>query len=149
MASSPAREVLNDQGAGGYFTALPLVAEAMRGSWTIRLYADPKAEPLASTTFLVEDFEPERLAFEISAPDAAPIAADEVTPINVAAKYLYGATAPGPRRRGRCDRPSVDRRSPDFPGYTFGRARRHASRPTASRSASSAPPMKTAMPSPR
>ena len=44
------REVLNDEGAGGYFAALPLVADAMRGSWTIRLYADPKAAPLANVT---------------------------------------------------------------------------------------------------
>src|SRR6185312_5539401 len=36
-------DVLKDQGAGGYFTAIPLLAEAMRGSWHIRLYSDPKA----------------------------------------------------------------------------------------------------------
>ena len=36
--------MLDDKGAGGYFAALPLVADAMRGSWTIRLYADPKAD---------------------------------------------------------------------------------------------------------
>src|SRR5690606_1982367 len=55
------REVLNDEGAGGYFTAIPLVADAMRGSWTVRFYADPKADALTSVDFLVEDFEPERL----------------------------------------------------------------------------------------
>ncbi|HTM76889.1 MAG TPA: MG2 domain-containing protein, partial [Devosia sp.] len=41
-------QLLKDSGAGGYFTALPLVADAMRGAWTLRLYADPKARALTS-----------------------------------------------------------------------------------------------------
>ena len=87
------REVLQDAGAGGYFAAVPVLAESLRGAWRIRLHADPEADPLASVTFLVEDFEPERLAFEISAPTGT-VAAGESTPVTVAAKYLYGATAP-------------------------------------------------------
>ncbi|WDR03138.1 MG2 domain-containing protein [Devosia algicola] len=113
------KQVLKDQGAGGYFAALPMVEEAMRGSWTIRLYADPKADALATTAFLVEDFEPERLAFELNAPDA-PLKAGAVSTVNLNAKYLYGATAPdldveadviiSPRTTLK-----------DYPGYTFGR----------------------------
>ena len=113
------REVLNDAGAGGYFTALPMVEEAMRGSWTIRLYADPEAAALTSVSFLVEDFEPERLAFEISAPDA-PIEAGAVTEIDIAAKYLYGATAPDLSvEADAIIRPTSTLEG--FPGYTFGR----------------------------
>jgi uncharacterized protein YfaS (alpha-2-macroglobulin family) len=113
------KQVLNDQGAGGYFAALPLVAEAMRGSWTARLYADPEAEALSSTSFLVEDFEPERLAFEVTAPDG-PMATGEVTAVDVAAKYLYGATAPN--LAVEADAILSPRTTLDaFPGYTFGR----------------------------
>lgn len=86
-------EVIADKGAGSYFTALDLQASAMRGSWHARFFADPKDSPLADISFLVEDFEPERLAFEVSAPDA-PAVPDEILPVDVAAKYLYGATAP-------------------------------------------------------
>ncbi len=112
-------QVLNDQGAGGYFVALPMVDEAMRGSWTARLYADPEAEALSSTSFLVEDFEPERLAFEVSAPDA-PMVVGEVTAIDVAAKYLYGATAP--KLAIEADAIISPRTTLDaFPGYVFGR----------------------------
>ncbi|MDB5586594.1 MAG: alpha-2-macroglobulin [Devosia sp.] len=112
-------ELLKDSGAGGYFAALPMVADAMRGAWTLRLYADPKAEALTSTTFLVEDFEPERLAFEISAPDA-PMQIGEPNPINVAAKYLYGATAPNLSVEADAVlRPVTTLK--DYPGYTFGR----------------------------
>jgi len=113
------RQLINDGGAGGYTAALPLPAEAMRGSWTIRLYADPKAPALSSTSFKVEDFEPERLAFEISAPVGA-VTAGEVTNVTVAAKYLYGATAPGLD----IEADSIVRAVPtlnDFPGYLFGR----------------------------
>lgn len=113
------REVLDDQGAGGYFATLPMVSEAMRGSWTARLYADPKAEALSSTSFLVEDFEPERLAFEVSAAEG-PIETGVATEVDVAAKYLYGATAPGLAvEADAIVRPSSS--LADFPGYTFGR----------------------------
>ena len=36
------RETLSDGGLGGYSANVPLEAEAMRGSWQVRLYADPK-----------------------------------------------------------------------------------------------------------
>ncbi len=110
---------IEDQGAGGYHTEVPLTAEAMRGSWSIRLYADPESAPLSSLTFLVEDFEPERLAFEITGNDK-PVVVDEVTPIAVAAKYLYGATAPGLDVEADVVlRPTTT--LPGFAGYVFGR----------------------------
>ncbi len=113
------REVLDDKGAGGYFAALPLVDDAMRGSWTIRLYADPKAEALDSVTFLVEDFEPERLAFEITAPDGS-FKTEEANEIAVTAKYLYGATAPNLSIEADAVlRPVTTLK--DYPGYVFGR----------------------------
>ena len=113
------KQVLNDQGAGGYFAALPMVEEAMRGSWTLRLYADPKAEALSSTTFLVEDFEPERLAFDITASDA-PFETGVANEIDVTAKYLYGATAPDLAiEADAIIRPVTT--LPGFAGYTFGR----------------------------
>lgn len=112
-------QLLTEKGAGGYFLALPLAAEAMRGSWTLRLYSDPNAEALARTSILVEDFEPERLAFEVSAEDG-PFHAGVVNRIDIAAKYLYGATAPGLSiEADAIVRPRTT--LPGFPGYTFGR----------------------------
>ena len=46
-------KVLSDAGAGGYFEAVPLVSTAQRGSWDIKLYADPKAAPLSTVPALV------------------------------------------------------------------------------------------------
>jgi hypothetical protein len=112
-------QVLKDEGAGGYWAALPMAEEAMRGSWTLRLFSDPNADALSSTTFLVEDFEPERLAFEVSAPDA-PFVTDQANQIEVAAKYLYGATAPDlALEADAIVRPLST--IAGFPGYTFGR----------------------------
>jgi len=113
------RTVLNDKGAGGYYAELPMVKEAMRGSWTIRLYADPKAGALTSVNFLVEDFEPERLAFEVSAPPG-PMSLSDPTPISVTAKYLYGATAPDLNVEADVVlRPTTSLAG--FSGYSFGR----------------------------
>jgi len=113
------RQVLDDQGAGSYFVVQPLAEEAMRGSWTARLYADPKAAALSSTTFLVEDFEPERLAFDVTAPEG-PMEMGAVTPIDVVARYLYGATAPDLSiEADAIIRPSWSLAG--FPGYSFGR----------------------------
>lgn len=113
-------QLLSDEGAGGYFTSLPMVEEAMRGSWTLRLYSDPNADALSSTSFLVEDFEPERLAFELSTADDAPFVLEAVTEIDVAAKYLYGATAPGLAIEADAIISPV-KTLKAFPGYTFGR----------------------------
>jgi len=113
------REVLKDRGAGGYFTAVPLLAEAMRGSWHAKLYADPKANPLADKTFLVEDFEPDRLAFDLTAPDG-PLQIGTPAEIAVAAKYLYGATAPGLSIQADTILRTTSSLK-GFPGYSFGR----------------------------
>ena len=111
--------LIQDGGAGGYFQPIELAPEAMRGSWSVRIYADPKASALTTLGFLVEDFEPERLAFEISAADQ-PIVPDEVTEVSVEAKYLYGATAPDLAVEADVVLRPVGS-LPGFPGYSFGR----------------------------
>ncbi len=113
------RQVLSDQGAGGYFAAIDMVEGAMRGAWQARFYADPNAAPLSNVTFLLEDFEPERLAFEISAGNGL-FVPDTASEIAIAAKYLYGATAPGLSIEADVVlRPKST--IAGWPGYTFGR----------------------------
>lgn len=111
--------IVSDKGAGSYFTALPLSSGAMRGSWHARFYADPNGTALADTAFLVEDFEPERLAFEIEAPEgAAPT--DSPLPVTVEARYLYGAVAPDLEIEADAILRPQSFLS-DYPGYVFGR----------------------------
>lgn len=113
------KQLLNDEGAGSYFTELVLTENAMRGAWHIRLYADLTTSALSDTAFLVEDFEPERLAFEVTAPEGS-WTSGVVNEINVAAKYLYGAVAPDlDIEADAILRPRSTHAA--FPGYRFGR----------------------------
>ena len=57
------RALADDQGAGGHVFDLPIQASAPRGVWRMDVYADLDADPVASQTFLVEDFLPERIDF--------------------------------------------------------------------------------------
>jgi uncharacterized protein YfaS (alpha-2-macroglobulin family) len=111
--------VLQDQGAGSYFAEIALPADAMRGSWRVTFHADPQESALSSTSFLVQDFEPERLAFAVRADDV-PLVPGEVTAVDVTASYLYGATAPGLAIEADAIIRPLQALA-DFPGYVFGR----------------------------
>ena len=114
------RETLSDGGLGGYSADVALIDDAMRGSWQVRLYADPKGSSIADTSVLVEDFQPERLAFDLETSSKA-IGADSPAIIDLTARYLYGATAPGLSIDGDIDIKATDS-LPGFAGYHFGLA---------------------------
>jgi len=79
-----------DGGAGGRSLALPLLSDAATGTWHIQVYADPKGKPLGDTSFLVEDYVPERLEFTLT-PKAEAARAGESIAIDTLTRYLYGA----------------------------------------------------------
>ncbi len=113
-------QTLSDGGLGGYSADVALQADAMRGSWTVQLFADPKGNAIAETSVLVEDFEPERLAVDLDTA-AKTIKADAPVTIDLSARYLYGAPAPDLPIEGDLDIKAVDSLAA-FPGYTFGLA---------------------------
>ena len=114
------RETLSDRGLGGYSVSMPLEANAMRGSWRMKLYADPEGDALADVAILVEDFVPERLAFTLST-DAKRLSAGPPSRVDLEARYLYGAPAPGLSVDGDIQ-VSPARTVDGFPGYVFGLA---------------------------
>jgi uncharacterized protein YfaS (alpha-2-macroglobulin family) len=77
---------------GGHALALALPENAMQGAWRAALHMDPKRPAVAEVTFLVEDFQPDRIEIELDAGDAivSPPGAEKV-----AGRYLYGAPAEG------------------------------------------------------
>ena len=83
-----ARQVVNDWG-GGYVFSQPILAGAPRGVWRMEVMADADAAPLAAKTFLVEDFLPERIDFDVVVP--AGLRPGEVAELGVTARYLFGA----------------------------------------------------------
>ena len=86
------RKVLPDEGAGGRALSTQLGNNVPRGSWSLAVYADPKKGSLAYTSFLVEDFVPERIDFDLTAPEGS-ISLGDVPEIALNAQYLYGAPA--------------------------------------------------------
>ena len=114
------RILSQDSGLGGHQTNLMLSVSAMRGTWRVQAFADPKGEPLAQAAFLVEDFEPERIAFEMKT-EAQGVDPAVPPAIPVEARFLYGAPAAGLTVEGETVvRPTKD--LADYPGYRFGLA---------------------------
>jgi hypothetical protein len=84
------RQMVDDQGLGGRAWTLALLGGVQPGTWSIRAYSDPKGDAIGETTFLVEDYVPERLDVEVKAKRAA-LKSGEPAEIDVSARYLYGA----------------------------------------------------------
>lgn len=111
------RVQVNDWG-GGYVYSLPISTSAPRGVWRLEMLADLDAPPLASKTFLVEDFLPERIDFDLSFPEEDLFPGDAPT-MTVAARYLFGAPAANLGIEGEV----LVRAAPElagYSGYVFG-----------------------------
>jgi uncharacterized protein YfaS (alpha-2-macroglobulin family) len=60
------RAVVPDQGLGGRALSVALVSSAPTGTWRVRAFADPKRPPVGEATFLVEDYVPDRIEFDLT-----------------------------------------------------------------------------------
>ena len=112
-----ARGVANDWG-GGYVFSLPVAGSAPRGVWKLDLRAEADGPALASRTFLVEDFLPERIDFTATLPDDLRLG--DRPEVTVAAKYLFGAAGADLAVEGEV----LLRAATELPGfaeYSFGR----------------------------
>jgi uncharacterized protein YfaS (alpha-2-macroglobulin family) len=112
------RAVLPDQGAGGRSLTLPLNSAVPTGTWRVRAFTDPKGSSVGETTFMVEDYVPDRIEFDISSKDKQ-IKADAPVELKVDGHFLYGAPASGLQLEGDLlVAPAAGR--PGFAGYQFG-----------------------------
>ncbi len=119
------RIVSQTSNIGGYNIDLPIQENAMRGTWTMNIHTDPKGSPIATKTFLVDDFVPDRTDMEIKT-EAKVIGPDTPATVNISGKYLYGAPAAGLTLEGDVViKPT--RQADAFPGYFFGLADEEAS----------------------
>ncbi|BCB17969.1 alpha-2-macroglobulin [Bosea sp. ANAM02] len=84
------RRQVEDQGAGGRAHSIQLVSGSATGTWRVLAYSDPKGQAIGETSFLVEDYVPERLELTLT-PKAPLLQAGEPAELDVAARYLYGA----------------------------------------------------------
>ncbi|THD73660.1 MAG: alpha-2-macroglobulin family protein [Bradyrhizobium sp.] len=112
------RAILTDEGAGGRSMSLALNSAVPTGTWRVRAFTDPKGSPVGETTFMVEDYVPERVEFDLSSKDKQ-IRADAPVELKVDGHFLYGAPASGLQLEGdMLVAPAAAR--PGFAGYQFG-----------------------------
>ncbi len=112
------RAVLADQGAGGRSLTVPLNSAVPSGTWRVRTFTDPKGESVGETTFMVEDYIPERLEFDVTSKDKV-IKAEAPVELKVDGRFLYGAPASNLQLEGdMLVSPAAER--PGYPGYQFG-----------------------------
>jgi uncharacterized protein YfaS (alpha-2-macroglobulin family) len=112
------RAVLPDQGAGGRTLALLLNSAVPAGTWRVRAFTDPKGNSVGETTFMVEDYIPERIDFEVTSKDKQ-IKVDAPVELKVDGHFLYGAPASDLQLEGDMLVAPADER-PGFAGYQFG-----------------------------
>ena len=115
------REQVMDEGAGGLDFDVALPANAARGVWTVALHTDPKTPALARTTIIVEDFEPQKIAFDLST-DADRFDPASPPRVSVDARYLFGAPGAGLEVWGDAIVTASDAIAA-YPGYRFGLVR--------------------------
>jgi uncharacterized protein YfaS (alpha-2-macroglobulin family) len=113
------RAVLPDQGAGGRSLSLPLNSAVPTGTWRVRAFTDPKGSAVGETTFMVEDYVPERIEFDLSTKEKV-IKAEAPVELKVAGKFLYGAPASGLQLEGDMLVAPAASGRPGYPGYQFG-----------------------------
>jgi len=112
------RTVVPDEGLGGRALDVNLISSAPTGTWRVAVYSDPKQSAIGNTSFLVEDYVPERLEFDLST-TAASLSPSAPAEIALDGRFLYGAPASGLPIDGEVNITKAGER-PGFPGYVFG-----------------------------
>jgi len=112
------RAVVADQGIGGRNLDVPIASTASTGTWRVRVYSDPKRPAIGETSFLVEDYVPDRIEFDLAS-KATAIAKGAPVTVTVDGRYLYGAPASDLTLEGEIKVKPVAER-PGFAGYQFG-----------------------------
>lgn len=115
------RRQLTGDRLGGHAEAYRLARDARIGTWRAELKLDPKAPPIGSVEFRVEDFVPPQLKVELAASDR-PVRPGEPFDIGVTASYYYGAPGAGLGIEAQATIAVDDAPFPDQPGFRFGLA---------------------------
>src|SRR5205085_12621540 len=97
---------------------VPLISAAPTGTYRVRAYTDPKGPAVGATSFLVEDYVPDRLEFDLASPTGR-ISKSAPAEVTIDGRFLYGAPAAALDLEGEMKiAPAASR--PGFAGYQFG-----------------------------
>jgi uncharacterized protein YfaS (alpha-2-macroglobulin family) len=123
------RAVVPDQGLGGRNLDVTIAPTATTGTWRVHVYSDPKRPSIGDTTFMVEDYVPDRMEFDVAS-KATAVAKGRPFEVTVDGRFLYGAPASDLEFAGEMKiQPAVGRAG--FAGYAFGAAESDEEKTTA------------------
>ena len=86
------RAIVADRASAGALSTLLSTRRRRTGTWRVRAYTDPKRPSIGETSFLVEDYVPDRLEFDLTA-KAPTLSTTSPAELTVDGRYLYGAPA--------------------------------------------------------
>ena len=112
------RIVTQDQGAGARAVPIPIVSSAPTGTWRIQAITDPRSPAAGSVSFLVEDFVPDRIAFDLT-PSGDRLTRGGSFGATVDARYLFGMPGADLGVEGEVVMETTTA-IPGFPGFEFG-----------------------------
>ncbi len=112
------RAVVPDQGIGGRSLDLSILPSSPTGTWRVAVYSDPKQPRIGETSFLVEDYVPDRLEFDLTT-EAKSISTKEPAEVTVDGRFLYGAPASELDLAGEVNI-ALAKELPGYAGYQFG-----------------------------
>ncbi|HEY3813207.1 MAG TPA: alpha-2-macroglobulin [Caulobacteraceae bacterium] len=99
-----------------------LPKSAPRGRWSAEIDLQGVDKPAGNYSFSVEDFAPQRLAVEVAANAAQPMAPGETRNVGVDARFLYGAVGAGLKVQGEARFKADNDPFPQFKDYEWGDA---------------------------
>ena len=112
------RVVVPDQGIGGRSLDLPILSSAPTGTWRVAVYSDPKQKRIGEASFLVEDYVPDRLEFDLTT-EAKSISVKSPAEVTLDGRFLYGAPAAELDLEGEVNI-ALAKERPGYSGYQFG-----------------------------
>jgi hypothetical protein len=111
--------VRGENAAAAFAQSIALPRSAATGTWRLTAHFDARGPSLASTSFQVEDFVPERMEMTLT-PDAQTVEPAKPVNVRVEGRFLYGAPAAGLAVETELLVRQDQRPYPEFDGYVFG-----------------------------
>ncbi len=108
---------LEDGQAGGRSLTTNIGPAQPSGNWHLSVYADPEAPALGTYEFLVENFVPERIEYDLKSEQKL-IAEGDRFRATINARFLFGAPGADLRVAGRLVRKPISTLEA-YPGYVF------------------------------
>ena len=108
-----------DMGAGGHSHDFTINAAAQGGTWRIKALTDPNGDPVGETSFLVEDYVPDRIAFDLKSKTAKATTGEGIL-LSLDGRYLFGAPGAGLDLEGNLSISANDRPFTEWKDYQFG-----------------------------